>query len=112
MNVIFQNCLPVDRLSRQNTHIYLPKWQLNYFKYFIWKLRQSSLIFYCLFQNWMRIHFVAILCKERCVSLSDFYCGSQASKVKVGFSMKICPHLISSRHFKYFYAIGYWSEGL
>ena len=58
MNVIFQNCLPVDRLSRQNTHIYLPKWQLNYFRNILFgNWRQSSFIFYCLFQNWMRIHF-------------------------------------------------------
>lgn len=64
------------------------------------------------FRTWWEFTFIAILRKERCVSLSDFYCGSQASKVKVGFSVKICPHLIRSRHFKYFYAIGYWSEGL
>lgn len=45
------------------------------------------------FRSWWEFTFIAILHKERHVSLSDFNCGYQTSNAKVGFSVEICPHL-------------------
>lgn len=52
------------------------------------------------FRTWWEFTFIAIPHKEWCASLSGFYCGSQTSIVEVGFSVKMCLHLLSSRHFK------------
>lgn len=58
MNLMFRDRLPVDKLSRQNAHIYLPKWQPHYFRKILFGSRRySSFLFACESQNSMTIRF-------------------------------------------------------
>lgn len=92
MNLMFRDRLPVDKLSRQNAHIYLPKWQPHYFRNILFgSWTYSSFLFACESQNLMRIPFYSKYSRKSDMrACLVFTVGTKLAWLKLVFRCK-CP---------------------
>lgn len=94
MNRMFRDRLPVDKLSRQNAHIYLPKWQSHYFRKILFGSQgYSSFLFACESQNLMTIRFYSKYSRKGDVRASlGFTLDIKLALLKLVFRCK-CAHV-------------------